>query len=69
VFVENEFVVAFGREVERGSNDADGCEDQNGPGRGGEVEGCVQVPAVPEAGVVVVEVGLVNCQVLRTRGR
>jgi hypothetical protein len=58
VFVLNELVVAFGGEVQRGGDDAEGSEDEDGPGGGHEVEACVEVPAVPEAGVVVVEVSL-----------
>jgi hypothetical protein len=47
-FVEDELVVAFGGEVEGGSDDAEGCEGEECPGGGDEVEACVEVPAVPE---------------------
>jgi hypothetical protein len=58
VVVGDELVVALGGQVEGGQPDADGGQDEEGPGEGDEVEARVEVPAVPEAGVVVEEVGL-----------
>jgi hypothetical protein len=57
--VYDELVVALGGEVERGSDDADGRQEEDGPGRGNEVEAGVEMPVLPEMGVVVVQVGLV----------
>jgi hypothetical protein len=31
ILVEEELVVAFGREVQRAGDDTDRCEDKNGP--------------------------------------
>jgi hypothetical protein len=58
VLVIDELVVALGGEVEGAGDDANRGEDKNGPRRSDEVEARVEVPAVPEAGVVVVEEGL-----------
>jgi hypothetical protein len=58
VLVHDELVVALGGEVEGADNDANRSEDENGPRRSHEVEARVEVPAVPKAGVVVVEEGL-----------
>jgi hypothetical protein len=58
VLVEEELVVALSREVQRAGDDTDRCEDKNGPRGGDEVEARIEVPAVPEAGVVVVQEGL-----------
>lgn len=56
--VEDEFVVAFGGEVDCGGCDAEGSESEDGPGSGAERPGDIEVPAVPEAGVVIKEESL-----------
>jgi hypothetical protein len=58
LLVENQVVVALGRQVQRTGDDAEGGDDEDDPGGGDEVEARVEVPAVPEALVVVVEVSL-----------
>lgn len=57
VFVVDELVVALGGQVEGAGDYAKRGEDQDGPRGGDKVEAGVKVPAVPEAGVVVVEEG------------
>jgi hypothetical protein len=54
----DEFVVALEREVEGGCGDADSSEDEDGPASRAERPGEVEVPAGPEAGVVVEKVSL-----------
>ena len=56
--VGNELVVALDGEVEGGSDYAETCEGENGPAGGAERPRDVEMPAVPEAGVVVEEEGL-----------
>lgn len=58
MFVVDELVVALGGQVEGAGDYAKRGEDQDGPRGGDKVEAGVKVPAVPEAGVVVVEEGL-----------
>jgi len=58
VFFRNELVVAFDGEVEGGYGDGDGGEEEDGPAGGAEGPREVEVPAGPEALVVVEEEGL-----------
>jgi hypothetical protein len=58
VLIYDKLVVAFGGEVERGCDDADGRQNEDRPRGGDEMEARVEVPAVPKVGVVVVEEGL-----------
>ena len=58
VVIGYQLVVALRGQVECAGDDAESGEDEDGPGGGDEVEARVEVPAGPEAGVVVEEVGL-----------
>lgn len=58
VFFWDELVVAFDGEVEGGYGDGDGGEEEDGPAGGAEGPREVEVPAGPEALVVVEEEGL-----------
>ena len=53
-----ELVVAFDGEVDGGGGDAEGGEGEDGPASGAEGPGDIEMPAGPEAGVVVEEEGL-----------
>ena len=58
VFFRDELVVAFDGEVEGRYGDGDGGQEEDGPAGGAEGPGEVEVPAGPEALVVVEEEGL-----------
>lgn len=56
----NKFVVALGRQVEGGSGNANRCQDEDGPAGSAERPGEIEMPAVPEAIVMVKEESLAS---------
>jgi hypothetical protein len=58
VLVRNELVIALGWEVHGAEDDTEGNEEEDDPRGSDEVKARVELPAIPEARVVVVEGGL-----------